>query len=104
MTQRGGEARAMLVSTLGQELMTEKKKRQKVVAELTLAHLMQLAQEAGHSLSQEEAIALLNQDGRAYAMWKHMMRAGEEYFKSTLQRPSQSSIPIRASERRRLAV
>lgn len=94
----------MLVSTPGQELMTEKKKREKVVAELTLAHLMQLAEEAGQPLSQEEAIAFLNQDGRAYAMWKHMMQAGEEYFKSTLQPGSERAIQMRPSERRRLVV
>jgi hypothetical protein len=84
--------------------MTEKKKREKVVAEITLAHLMQLAQEAGHPLSQEEAIAFLNQDGRAYAMWKKMMQAGEEYFKSTLQPGSERTVQIRPSERRRLVV
>lgn len=84
--------------------MTEKKQREKVVAELTLAHLMQLAGECGHSLSREEALAFLNQDGRAYAMWKHMMKAGEEYFKSTLQPGSARTIQIRPSERRRLVV
>jgi hypothetical protein len=84
--------------------MTEKKKREKVVAELTLAHLMQLAEESGHSLSREEALTFLNQDGRAYAMWKHMMKAGEEYFKSSLEPGSDRAIPIRSSDRRRLVV
>jgi hypothetical protein len=64
--------------------MTEKKKREKVVAEITVSHLTQFAEELGRHLSQEEALAFLNQDGRAYAMWKHMMHAGEEYIKSTL--------------------
>jgi hypothetical protein len=94
----------MLGSTSGPEQMTEKKKREKVVAELTLAHLMQLAEESGHSLSREDALIFLNQDGRAYAMWKHMMKAGEEYFKSTLQPGSERTIQIRPSERRRLVV
>ena len=85
--------------------MTEKKKRDKVVAEITLAHLIQLALENGHSLTQEEAIAFLNQDGRAYAMWKHMMQAGEEYIKSSLKRSSRHPLPIRfAANGRRLAV
>jgi hypothetical protein len=85
--------------------MTEKKKREKVVAEITLAHLTQFAQEAGQSLSHEQALAFLNQDGRAYAMWKHMMLAGEEYIKSSLPRQSQSPVPLRTtSNGRRLAV
>jgi len=65
--------------------MTEKKKRDKVVAEITLAHLIHLAREAGHAVSDEEALAFLNCDGRAYAMWKEMMHAGEEYIKSRLK-------------------
>lgn len=85
--------------------MTQKRKREKVVAEITLAHLMQLARENGHSLTQEEAIAFLNQDGRAYAMWKHMMQAGEEYIKSSLKRSSCDPLPIRyAASGRRIAV
>ncbi len=66
--------------------MTEKKKRQKVSAEITAAHLIQFAQELGTGMTEEDAIAFLNRDGRAYDMWKHMMRAGEEYIKQTLQR------------------
>lgn len=66
--------------------MTDKKKRERVVAEITLAHLTQFARELGRSLSQEEAIAFLNQEGRAYDMWKHMMLAGEEYIKSHLEK------------------
>jgi hypothetical protein len=84
--------------------MTEKKKREKVIAEITLAHLTQFATEAGHSLSPEEAIAFLNQEGRAYAMWKRMMQAGEEYFKSTLQRQTPLRIVQPGQQRRRAAV
>jgi len=50
--------------------MTEKKFRQKVVAEITLAHLTQCAQELGRTLTTEEALDFLNQNGRAYEMWK----------------------------------
>lgn len=64
--------------------MTDKKKRDKVVAEITVAHLTLLVSEMGRSLSQEEAVAFLNQDGRAYGMWKQMMHAGEDYIKLTL--------------------
>jgi hypothetical protein len=65
--------------------MTEKKRREKVIAEITLAHLLQFAQEMGLTMTREEAVAFLNQNGRAYAMWKRMMQAGEEYMKVALQ-------------------
>ena len=81
--------------------MTEKKRREKVNAEITAAHLVQFARELGTVLTQEEAIGFLNRGGRAYAMWKHMMRAGEEYVKDTLQRESRSPVPLRQTESRR---
>ncbi len=65
--------------------MTQSRKRERVVAEITLSHLTQIARELGRSLTQEEAIAFLNQEGRAYDMWKHMMLAGEEYIKAHLK-------------------
>lgn len=74
--------------------MTEKKKREKVVAEITLAHLTQFARQLGRHLSQEEALAFLNQEGRAYAMWKHMMHAGEEYIKSALDEKHCGPVPV----------
>jgi hypothetical protein len=68
--------------------MTEKKKREKVNAEITTAHLIQFAHEVGAGMTHEDAVAFLNRNGRAYDMWKHMMRAGEEYIKETLRRES----------------
>jgi hypothetical protein len=67
--------------------MAELKKcwRQKVVAEMTAAHLQQFAREMGTSLSGSDALLFLNEHGRAYEMWKQMMRAGEEYVKAKLQ-------------------
>jgi hypothetical protein len=65
--------------------MTEKKKRQKVTAEISVTHLIQFARELGQHLSQEEAIAFLNRDGRAYGMWQQMMHAAEEYVKTNLK-------------------
>jgi len=66
--------------------MTEKKKRRKVVAEISAAHLAQFAANIGSYLSREEAIAFLNNAGHAYEMWKCMMQAGEEYITSALQK------------------
>ncbi len=64
--------------------MTQKRKREKVVAEITTAHLMQLMQEQGRSLDHQQALNFLNEEGRAYLMWKQMMYAGENYIKSVL--------------------
>lgn len=86
--------------------MTEKKKREKVVAEITVAHLTEFAGAIGRSMNEDEAIAFLNKEGRAYEMWKHMMHAAEEYIKSALQR--QSRFPVStarsAPDQRRLIV
>jgi len=49
-------------------------------------------------MTQEEAIGFLNRGGRAYTMWKHMMQAGEEYVKATLQRECHSPVSLRPSD------
>jgi hypothetical protein len=90
--------------TWGDQGMPEKKRREKVVAEITVAHLTQFAAEAGRALSNEEALSFLNQHGRAYEMWKHMMLAGEEYIKAALQSRSPVVMPRQAGVRDRLAV
>jgi len=48
--------------------MTEKKDRERVMAEITISYVLRLASE----------------EGRAYEMWKHMMQAGEEFIASSL--------------------
>ena len=85
--------------------MTEKKKREKVIAEITLAHLLEFAQEAGLNLGREEALAFFNQNGRAYAMWKQMMQAGETYIKETLKQQCAGPVAVpRPGDRRRMVV
>ena len=85
--------------------MTEKKNREKVVAEITVSHLAEFASEIGRTLNHDEAVAFLNGEGRAYEMWKHMMLAGEEYVKSALREKSRLAAPTRnAVEPRRLVV
>ena len=59
--------------------------REKVAAEITLTHVMHFAREAGSEMSTAEIAAFLNCDGRAHSMWMHMMQAGEEYIKSSLE-------------------
>lgn len=83
--------------------MPEKRKREKVVAEITLAHLTQIAQETGRALTSEEGIDFLNQNGHAYAMWTKMMQAGEEYIKAALEQQSPVAV-TRASVHRRMAM
>lgn len=58
--------------------------REKITAEITLAHLQQFAREMGSSMSAAEVAAFLNENGRAQDVWTHMMLAGEEYIKSSL--------------------
>jgi tRNA nucleotidyltransferase (CCA-adding enzyme) len=83
--------------------MPDKKKREKVVAEITLAHLTRVAVETGRPLTEEQAINFLNQEGRAYAMWTRMMQAGEEYIKTTL-RQSSPALVTRPANGRRLVI
>jgi hypothetical protein len=64
--------------------MTQKKDRDRVMAEITLSHLLRLANEHGCPVSREQALAFLNQRGRAYEMWKHMMQAGEDFIARSL--------------------
>jgi len=54
------------------------------MAEITLPHVLRLANEHGCSVTQQQAAAFLNQEGHAYEMWKHMMRAGEEFVAASL--------------------
>jgi len=68
--------------------MTQKKNRDRVMAEITLSHLLRLATEHGYSVNREQAVAFLNQQGRAYELWKHMMQAGEDFIARTFLRQS----------------
>jgi hypothetical protein len=72
--------------------MTEKKKRQKVVAEITTTHLVQLAADMRRGLNDEQAAAFLNNQGHAYEMWKRMMLAGEEYLRCTLEKQANFAV------------
>ena len=67
------------------ETVTSKKCwRARVTAEITTAHLVELAREAGAQISTAQAEEFLNENGYAYEMWMHMMRAGEEFIKNHL--------------------
>jgi len=80
--------------------MILRKKREKVVAEITITHLMKFMQEQGRFLDEQQAVNLLNTGDRAYVMWKQMMYAGENYIKSVLVQTSQpSSHTLKSSPR-----
>ena len=59
--------------------------REKVTAEITMAHLLQFVQEAGNHMTEAEVAQFLNENGRAQNVWTHMMQAAEDYIKSSLQ-------------------
>jgi len=61
-----------------------KKDRERVTAEITLSHIVRLAQEQRCSVNREQALTFLNQEGQAFEMWKHMMRAAEDYIACSL--------------------
>jgi hypothetical protein len=68
------------------EMIDLKKKcwREKVTAEITVAHVLQFAKELETNMDAAEAAIFLNEHGRAQAVWTHMMQAGEEFLKSSL--------------------
>jgi hypothetical protein len=68
--------------------MNELKKkcwREKVTAEITVTHVQEFAHELGAKLDAAEVAQFLNQNGLAQNVWIHMMEAGEQYIKSSLQ-------------------
>ena len=70
--------------------MTGKKDRERVIAEITLSHLIRLGNEQGCPVSRQPALAFLNQEGQAFEMWKHMMQAAEDFIAGSLFRHSLS--------------
>ena len=71
--------------------------RERVTAEITVAHLIEFAREAGDEISTTQAEAFLNENGHAYEMWMQMMRAGEEFIKSHIN-PQMPVSVVRESE------
>jgi len=68
--------------------MADKKDRERVIAEVTLSHLIRLADEQGRPVSRQQALKFLNEEGQAFEMWKHMMQAAEEFIAVSLLRHS----------------
>jgi hypothetical protein len=58
--------------------------RRKVTAEITTTHVEQIAQQVGTPVP-GDTTQFLNEQGRAYELWKVMMHAAEEYIKTELR-------------------
>ena len=58
--------------------------RERVIAEMTPFHLMQLAKKHGCSVSRQQAMAFLSEEERAQEIWKHMMQAGLDFIACSL--------------------
>jgi hypothetical protein len=67
-------------------MIDSKKKcwREKVTAEITMAHIVQFAEEMGTNMSAAEVAEFLNQNGRAQDLWIHMMQAAEQFIRCSL--------------------
>jgi hypothetical protein len=72
--------------------MADKKDRERVIAEVTLSHLIRLADQQGSPVSRQQALKFFNEEGQAFEMWKHMMQAAEEFIASSLLQPSISPV------------
>ena len=55
-----------------------------MIAEIALFHLIGLGNEHGCSVSREQAMAFLNEEGYAQDMWTHMMHAGLDFIACSL--------------------
>jgi len=65
--------------------MSGTRRRNRVVAEITLAHIRQLGTVFGCAATEEEVLTFLNENGHAYRMWMCMMQAAESFIKSNLR-------------------
>ncbi len=72
--------------------------REKITAEITVAHVLQLAKEMGASMNAAEAATFLNERGRAQAVWTHMMQAGGDFLKANLAGRTGLPNPIRSTQ------
>ncbi|HEY3929371.1 MAG TPA: hypothetical protein VGL89_13440 [Candidatus Koribacter sp.] len=80
-----------------EEVTSKKCWRERVTAEITVAHLVEFAHEVGDEMTLQEAANFLNENGNAYEMWMHMMRAGEAFLKSRVN-PRMPVQSVRESE------
>ena len=68
--------------------MAKKRNRKKATAEITLFHLILLANAHGYRVSHEQAMAFLNEKASAQEIWKQMMQAGLDFIPCSLLPPN----------------
>ena len=67
-----------------------------MIAEITLSHLLRLANEHRCFVSRKQALKFLNEQGHAFEMWKQMMQAGEDFIaRSLLGQSTSRQVQIR---------
>ncbi len=64
--------------------MEKNRNRERVIAEITLFHLIRLGNEYGCSVSRDQAMAFLNEEEHAQEIWSHMMQAGLDFIACSL--------------------
>jgi len=64
--------------------MSEKKNRERMIAEVRLSRVIRLGNEDGCRVTRPQAFGFLNRERRAFEMWKHMMLAAEEFIVGSL--------------------
>ena len=64
--------------------MKKNRDREKVIAEITLLHLIRLANEHGCTVSREQVTMFLNEEERAQQMWNRLMQAGLNFVAGSI--------------------
>ena len=67
--------------------------REKVIAEVTVAHVLEFAGEVGATIDAAQVTAFLNEKGHAQDIWTHMMQAAEDYIKTALSSKNRTPAP-----------
>jgi hypothetical protein len=68
--------------------MAKKRNWGKVNAEITLFHLILLANAHGYRVSHEQAMAFANEKASAQEIWKQMIQAGLDFIPCSLLPPN----------------
>ena len=75
---------------------------ERVTADITPEDVLQIAREAGLSISRKQAAQFLHNDAHAHRMWKQMMEAGRQYIAESLECEWLSeSLPLYDSPKKR---
>ena len=68
--------------------MAKKRNRERVTGEITLFHLILLANKHGYRVSHEQAMAFLNEKESAQEIWRQIMQGGLDFIPCSLLPPN----------------